>query len=252
MNMISVIAAREFKTLFLSPLAWIILAILQFILAFLFLTQVENFTMIQPQLASIDNAPSLTDITVTPLFGNAGIILLLVTPLLTMRLICEERRNKTLTLLLSAPLSNAEIIIGKYLGSLGLLALIVMLITVMPLSLLIGGTLDFGKLFANVLALLLLVSAFASIGLFMSCVASHPTVAAMGAFGALFVLWILDWSAGLADKHSELLAYLSILRHFQNIQSGLLNTADLSYFLLFISLFILLSIRRLDKERLQK
>ena len=252
MNMILVIAAREFKTLFLSPLAWTILAILQFILAFLFLTQVENFTMIQPQLANMDNAPSLTDITVTPLFGNAGIILLLVTPLLTMRLICEERRNKTLTLLLSAPLSNAEIIIGKYLGSLGLLALIVMLITLMPLSLLIGGTLDFGKLFANVLALLLLVSAFASIGLFMSCVASNPTVAAMGAFGALFVLWILDWSAGLADKRSELFEYLSILRHFQSIQSGLINTADLSYFLLFISLFLLLCIRRLDKERLQK
>jgi ABC-2 type transport system permease protein len=250
MKMILVIAAREFKTLFLSPLAWTILAILQFILAFLFLTQVENFTMIQPQLANMDNAPSLTDITVTPLFGNAGIILLLVTPLLTMRLICEERRNKTLTLLLSAPLSNAEIIIGKYLGSLGLLAMIVALITVMPLSLLIGGTLDFGKLFANVLALLLLVSAFGAIGLFMSCLANHPTIAAMGAFGALFVLWILDWSAGFSDKHSELLAYLSILRHFQNIQSGLLSSTDLCYFLLFISLFILLSIRRLDKERL--
>jgi ABC-2 type transport system permease protein len=252
MTMIFTIAAREFKSLFLSPLAWTILAILQFILAFLFLTQVENFTMLQPQLATMENAPSLTDITVTPLFGNAAIILLLVTPLLTMRLICEERRNKTLTLLLSAPLSNADIIIGKYLGSLGLLAVIVALITLMPLSLLIGGTLDFGKLFANILALLLLSGAFAAIGLFMSCLANHPTVAAMGAFGALFVLWILDWSAGLADKPSGLFQYLSILRHFQAIQSGLLATSDVSYFLLFISLFLLLSVRRLDKERLQK
>jgi ABC-2 type transport system permease protein len=83
-------------------------------------------------------------------------------------------------------------------------------------------------------------------------VAGHPTIAAMGAFGALFVLWILDWSAGLADQRSGLFEYLSILRHFQAIQSGLINTADISYFLLFISLFILLSIRRLDKERLQK
>ncbi len=252
MNMILVIAVREFKTLFLSPLAWTILAILQFILAFLFLKQVETFIMIQPQLATMDNAPSLTDITVTPLFGIAAIILLLVTPLLTMRLICEERRNKTLSLLLSAPLSNTDIIIGKYLGSLGLLALIVLLITLMPLSLLIGGTLDFGKLFANLLALLLLAGAFSSLGLFMSCVAGHPTVAAMGAFGALFLLWILDWSAGLTDKPSELFKYLSTLRHFQNIQSGLINTADIAYFMLFISLFILLSIRRLDKEHLQK
>jgi ABC-2 type transport system permease protein len=250
MNMLLVIAKREFKNLFLSPLAWTILAILQFILAFLFLKQVETFIMIQPQLATIDNAPSLTDLTVTPLFGITAIILLLVTPLLTMRLICEERRNKTLSLLLSAPLSNADIIIGKYLGSYGLLVIIVLLIILMPLSLLIGGTLDFGKLFANLLALLLLSGAFSALGLFMSCVASHPTVAAMGTFGALFLLW--NWSAGLTDKPSELFKYLSILRHFQNIQSGLINTADIAYFLLFISLFLLLSIRRLDKERLQK
>jgi ABC-2 type transport system permease protein len=248
--MITVIARREFKTLFLSPLAWTILAILQFILAFLFLTQVETFTLLQPKLATFDNAPSLTDITVTPLYGNAAIILLLVTPLLTMRLICEERRNKTLTLLLSAPVSDVDIIIGKYLGSLGLLVVLIAMITLMPLSLLLGGTLDIGKLCANCLALLLLSGAFAAIGLYMSCLANHPIVAAMGAFGALFVLWILDWSAGLADKPSVLFKYLSVLRHFQSLQSGLLSTADLSYFLLFISLFLLLSIRRLHKERL--
>ena len=113
-------------------------------------------------------------------------------------------------------------------------------------------TLDFGKLFADFLALLLLASAFSAIGLYMSCLAGHPIVAAMGAFGALFVLWILDWSAGLSDEPSELFKYLSVLRHFQNIQSGLINTVDLCYFLLFISLFLMLSIRRLEKDRLQK
>jgi ABC-2 type transport system permease protein len=252
MSMILTIASREFRTLFLSPMAWTILAILQFILAFLFLTQVEAFTELQPKLATIEGAPGLTDIIVPPLFGNAGIILLLVTPLLTMRLICEERRNKTLSLLLSAPVSNTDIILGKYLGIIGLLLLIIMLITLMPLSLLSGSELDLGKLFANILGLLLLVNAFASIGLFMSCIAGHPTVAAMGTFGALLLLWILDWSAGMNDRRSELFEYLSILRHFQNIQSGLISTADVSYFLLFTAAFIALSIRRLDNDRLQK
>lgn len=252
MNMILIIARREFKTLFLSPLAWTILAILQFILAFLFYSLVEAFIYKQPQLASMDNTLSLTDMTVAPLYGNAGIILLLVTPLLTMRMICEERRNKTLTLLLSAPLSNLDIIIGKYLGIVGLLVVLILMITLMPFSLLVGGTLDFGKLTANILALLLMASAFGAIGLYMSCLAGHPVVAAMGAFGASFVLWILDWSASLSNQPSELIKYLSILRHFQNIQSGLITTADLSYFLLFISLFLMLSIRHLEKERLQK
>lgn len=232
--MMLAIAAREFKTLFLSPMAWTILAILQFILAFLFLSQVETFAMLQPKLAAIEGAPGLTDVVVTPLFGNAAIILLLVTPLLTMRLVCEERRNKTLSLLLSAPVSNSDIIIGKYLGTLGLLLLMVLLTALMPLSLLVGGELDFGKLFANMLALLLLVSAFAATGLFVSCLAGHPTVAALGTFGLLLVLWILDWTTGIEDRRSELFEYLSLLRHFQNIQTGLI------------------SIRRLDNDRLQK
>jgi len=252
MSMISTIASREFKSLFLSPLAWTVLATLQCILAYLFLTQVETFTLIQPKLAVIENAPGLTDIVAIPLYGNAGIILLLVTPLLTMRLICEERRNKTLSLLLSAPISNVDIIIGKYLGILGLLFLMVFLITLMPLSLLVGGELNLGKLAANLLALLLLVTAFTSIGLFMSTIAGHPTVAAMGTFGILLLLWILDWSTSMKDQRSELFEYLSILRHFQNLQSGLISSVDVGYFLLFTATFIVLSIRSLENGRLQK
>ena len=252
MNMILIIASREFKSLFLSPLAWTVLAVLQAILAYTFLTQVETFTLLQSKLAAIEGAPGLTDIVVTPLYGNAGLILLLVTPLLTMRLICEERRNKTLSLLLSAPVSNAEIILGKYFGLLGLLLLAVMLITLMPLSLLTGGELDVGKVAANLLALALLVTAFTATGLFMSAITGHPTVAAMGTFGILLLLWILDWTSGMQDQRSELFEYLSILRHFQNIQSGLISTVDIGYFLLFTATFILLSIRSLDNERLQK
>ena len=252
MSMILTIASREFKSLFLSPLAWTVLAVLQAILAYTFLTQVETFTLLQPKLATIDGAPGLTDIVVTPLYGNAGIILLLVTPLLTMRLICEERRNKTLSLLLSAPISTIDIILGKYFGLLGLLLLIVLLITLMPLSLLTGGELDAGKLVANLLALLLLVTAFTATGLFMSTIAGHPTVAAMGTFGILLLLWILDWTSGMQEQRSELFEYLSILRHFQNIQSGLISSVDISYFLLFTASFLLLSIHSLDNERLQK
>lgn len=250
--MILKIASREFRSLFLSPLAWSILAIIQFILAYLFLSQVETFTVLQPQLAAMENAPGITDIIVTPLYGNAAIILMLVTPLLTMRVICEERRNKTIALLLSAPVSNTAIIIGKYLGILGLLLTIIALITLMPLSLLSGGTLDFGQFAANILALILLVAAFTATGVFMSSLAGHPTIAAMGTFGLLLLLWILDWSAGLKGQDSELLHYLSLLKHFQNLQSGLIGTRDIFYFVLFTATFLILSIRILDNDRLQK
>jgi ABC-2 type transport system permease protein len=252
MSTVFTIAAREFKSLFLSPMAWTILAVLQFVMAFLFLTQVETFTLLQPKLATIEGAPGLTDIVVTPLFGNAAIILLLVTPLLTMRVICEERRNKTLALLLSSPLSNRDIIVGKYLGVLGLLLSIVVMMTLMPLSLLSGGALDLGKLLANVLALSLLVMAFTALGVYMSCIATHPTIAAVTTFGGLLVLWVLDWTAGMSGQWVALFDYLSILKHFQAIQSGLISSVDFVYFALFVYVFIVLSVRRLDNDRLQK
>ncbi len=250
--MIFAIASRELKTLFLSPLAWSILAVLQFILAYLFLSQLETFISFQAQLANIQSAPGITDIVIQPLYGNASIILLLVTPLLTMRLVCEERRNKTLSLLLSAPLSSTEIILGKFFGILAMLMLIIALISLMPLSLTAGSDIDSGKLFCNILALMLLVSAFAALGLYMSCIASHPTIAATCSFGLLLLLWILDWSAGIQGQGSQIIDYLSILKHFQNLQSGLLNSSDIYYFLLFISTFLILSIRRLENDRLQK
>ena len=112
--MIATIAKREFKSFFLSPLAWCLLAIVQFVTAYLFLSQVEAFNLIQPRLAKLSNAPGIADVIIAPLFGNVAIILLLITPLLTMRSISEERRNKTLALLLSAPVSNSQIIqIGR-------------------------------------------------------------------------------------------------------------------------------------------
>ncbi len=250
--MIFTIAIHEFKSHFKTPLAWVLFAVLQIILSYLYLTQVETFDLMQANLVGIDGAPGLTDIVVTPLFSNAAIILLLVTPLLTMRVISEERRNKTLPLLLAAPLSDTDIILGKYLGTLALLWLIVILIALMPLSLLIGGDLDMGKYLANVLAITLLVGAFTSTGLFMSTLVDHPTVAAIGTFGILLILWLFNISKTMSDQPNELLEYLSLLNHFQNIQTGLLSTNDILFFILFVAFFIVSSIYCLANYRSQK
>ncbi len=252
MKMIITIASRELKSLFLSPLAWTLLAVIQFIFAYLFFKYVDAFIAFQGKLASIDNAPGITDVIIAPLYGNAVIILLFITPLLTMRLISEERRNKTLVLLLSAPVYNYQIIFGKYLGLLALFMLIIVLTTLMPLSLLIGGELDTGKFLSNILALMLMLSAFAAVGLYMSCITDNPIIAAINSFGLLLLLWVLDTSDSVRSHSNNLLDYLSILKHFQNMQNGLINSMDLSYFVLFIATFIMLSIYRLEQDRLQK
>lgn len=250
--MIFTLAARELRSMFLSPLAWAILAVMQAILGFMFLSQLDTFLMVQPQLAMLKDGPGLTDIVVAPLLGNAAIVLLLVTPLLTMRLICEERRNQTLSLLFSAPLSMTEIVLGKYLGVLAFLAITLALIALMPLSLLLGGSIDFGMFASGLLGLALLLASFAAIGVYMSSLTTHPAVAAITTFGALLLLWILDWmGGGTGSEGGNVLAYLSMLRHFEPLLKGVFNSGDVAYFALFIITFLVLSVRRLDYDRLQ-
>jgi ABC-2 type transport system permease protein len=244
-----VIAGRELRTLFLSPLAWSILGVIQIILGYMFLAQLDYYVMLQARIAGMEDAPGITDLIAVPLFGNAGVILLLVTPLLTMRLISEERRNRTLSLLFTAPVSMTEIIFGKYLGVFGFLLIMVAMIALMPLSLLAGGGLDMGKLAACVMALILLLAGFAAVGLYMSALASQPTIAAISTFGALLLLWIIDWTGNSAGG---VLEYLSLLRHYESLLKGLVSTTDLVYFLLFTLTFLVLSVHRLDNDRLQK
>lgn len=251
MNSIMTIAWREFRSLFLSPLAWSILAILQFILAYLFLSDLDGFNSIQSRLSGIDGAPGLTDLVIVPLYSHAAILLMLLTPLLTMRLICQERRNKTLVLLLASPISNTEIIIGKFLGVLGLLILLIMLISLMPLSLLLGGTLDFGKLASNLFGIILLVSTFTALGVLMSSLATHPTIAAFSSYGVLIFLWVADVSFAWDEQANAILQAIALLPHFQNFQSALISSADVAYFILVTTLMLKLSIHQLEKERLQ-
>ncbi len=247
--MILTIAKREFRSMFLSPLAWVILAVIQIILAWSFLTSVDYFFNIQSELTTLSNAPGVTDLVATPLLEVASIILLMIMPLLTMRLISEEKRNKTISLLLSAPVSISEIVIGKYLGLLFFISTILLLIIAMPLSLSIGTELDFIKLLSGALGLFLMLAAFSAAGLYMSSLTDNPIIAAMSTFGLLLFLWLLNNNTG--DGGTNILNYLSLHTHFAPLLRGILNTSDIAYFLLFIVGFIVLTVRQLETQRLQ-
>ncbi|MCB0074408.1 MAG: ABC transporter permease subunit, partial [Caldilineaceae bacterium] len=126
--MIFAITARELRGFFLSPLAWTLLAVVQGLLAWIFLVLVDDFRDLQGRLAALDNAPGVTDLVAAPLFRVAAWMLLLLVPLLTMRLLSEERRTGTLDLLLSAPVGSAAIVLGKYLGAMLFLSSMIALI----------------------------------------------------------------------------------------------------------------------------
>lgn len=246
--MIFTIAAKELRSLFGSPLAWVILAVLNAVIAYIFLLQIDAFNAIQSQLAQLSNAPGITEIIVAPLFGSIVIVLLMVTPLLAMRLIAEERRHRTLTLLLSAPISMTEIVLGKFLGLFLFLCAVIALTLLMALSLYAGGTLDLGLIAANLAGTILLAASFTAIGLYISSLTSHPVIAAIGSLGALLGLWVVGMAGSEPDN---LLVQLSLIKHFESFNKGLIDSGDVVYFLLCIGLFLVLAVRRLDQDRLR-
>jgi ABC-2 type transport system permease protein len=248
--MLFTIALRELKNLFLSPLAWAILAVVQLIMAYLFLSQLDTYMLLQPRLAGIEGAPGVTDIIVAPVLQTVGFLLLLLAPAITMRVFSDEKRNRTLSLLLSAPVSMTEIVLGKFLGVTLFFVLLLVMLAAMPLSLYAGTTLDAGKLAAGFLGLALLLASFAAVGLYMSTLTDQPVIAAISSFGLLLLLWIIDWSAGGREEMSGLFHYLSLQNHLTSFLKGLFSSADLVYYLLLIGTFLTLRIRRLDQQRL--
>lgn len=244
--MIFTIARREITSMFLSPLAWIILAVIQGILGWMFLAQIENFYLLQPQLAHLQSVPGVTDIIIAPIFSLAAIILLMIMPLITMRTLAEEKKNKTINLLFSAPISITQLVLGKFLGLIYFVLILCSLLMLMPLSLYLGTQLDAGKLLSIFIGMVLLLSSFAAIGLYLSSLTDNQTIAAVSTFGALLMLWIIEWSSSAQN----LFHYLSLLAHHQPLLAGEFSSTDVSYFLLIIILFVGLTIRQLDGDRL--
>lgn len=237
--------------MFNSPLAWSVLAVLQFILAMIFLSRVEEFVGVyQQQIATLENAPGATFFIVSPVYLWAGIIMLAVMPVLTMRLFAEERMNKTLVLLQSSPLSSSQIVWGKYLGILLFVLLFIGMLSLMPLFLSLGTELDWGTILSSSLGLFLLLASFAAAGMFLSSMTSQPVIAAVSSFGFLMFLVVLYLSGGSQSNNSELFIYLSHFSHFETFVRGVIDSSDLIYYVLFIFGFVFLTVRKLDNDRL--
>lgn len=244
-NNIVLIASNELRRLFKSPLAWIILATVQFLLAIFFYLLLSQY--MQPAAAT---GAGLTEIVVSGMYQIAGVIMLLVSPLLTMRLITEERRLGTIKLLFSSPISITELVLGKYLGMVAFYCLMLMMISLMPASLLFGTQLDLGQIASGLIGLLLLMSSFAAIGLFISSLTKQPATAAISTFGVLFLLWIINIAgSNSSESTAAIFSYFSLLKHYTSLLNGVFNSADVLFYIFVSLFFILLSIWRLDGER---
>lgn len=244
--MIRAIARKEFRSLFSSPSTWWMLAVMQFLFAWFFFGRMDDYLQVQAQLAQLSNAPGATISVAAPLCSVLALMLMVLIPLFTMRLIAEERRNRTWVLLLTAPVSATQIVLGKFLGLMTLLVLIVAGCAAMLATLMLGTHADIGLMLSNILGVVLLAASYAALGLYFSALNKQPIIAATTALGLSFGLWLLELTA--SDNRSFLRA-ISPNAHFQNLNVGLINSADLIYFVLFISTLLWLTIRHLNDER---
>ena len=245
--MIRLLAMRELRSLFSMPSTWFMLAGLQFIFAWFFLARLDAFLEIQPQLAQLANPPGVTATVAAPVFNTVALLLMMLVPMFTMRLIAEERRSQTFALLLSAPLSGRHIVLGKFLGLMGFLVVLVASVPLMLYTMALGTSLDHGLLLSNMLGLLLLAASYVALGLYVSALTTQPVIAAIGALAASVGLWLADIGATAEDSPWHA---ISPFNHFQNFNAGLLDSDDAAFFVLFSLFFLLLAMRRIRNNRI--
>jgi len=239
---------REIKAYFSSILAWVLMSVYLLIVGFIVSFSVEDFADMSMAAMRGMGQMRVMEQLVPPLLTTMGFLLLFFLPLLTMRLFAEERRSGTLDLLLTYPLTEAQIIAGKFLASLSVVG--VMLAFTVSGFIMMGRltTLDWPVIGIGYVGLLLLSAAFLAYGMWASSLTSSQLVAAVTTYGGLLMLWILsgvDRSGALRDKFGD----LSALAHLNNLTKGVLDTQDVVYFAALVALFLFLTARVLESRK---
>ncbi|MFC1897727.1 ABC transporter permease [Chloroflexota bacterium] len=234
MRNLTTIALKEFKSYLSSPMAYVVTSIFLMLTGFLF--SISSVTYLETSIKGF--------------LGTGSILLLLLASVLTMRLLAEERKMGTLELLLTAPLRDSEVIVGKFLGSLGILTAMLALTFYYPILLMCFGDPDWGPIVTGYLGLFLIGSVSLAVGLFASSLTSNQIVAAVVAGGIIFALWFVGMAADvLPEALGEIIGYLSLSYHFPDFMRGIIDTRGIIYYLSITVLFLFLATRSLESSR---
>jgi ABC-2 type transport system permease protein len=244
---------KEIRLYFTSPVAYVVLTIFLLIAGYFFYSIFAFFTLASMQAAmnpAFGRDLNVTDGVMRPLFSNISVILLLLMPIITMRLFAEERKSGTIELLLTYPVRDGAVLIGKYLAALTLYAVMLALTLLYPGVIAYFARLESGPLLTGYLGLLLMGAMFLAIGVLASSLTENQIVAAISTFGVLLVLWVIGWSADYAGGATgKVLAHLSILEHYDGFARGIIDTRDVIYYLDFTALALFLTLRSLEARR---
>jgi ABC-2 type transport system permease protein len=193
---------------------------------------------------------NLNEMVVEPSLQNMSVILLMIIPIITMRSFADEKKMKTFRLLLSSPVHLREIILGKFLACMIVVAVMILLSSYSVGFLFLLGEPELGPVVTGYLGVLLMAGCFVSVGIFASSLTDNQIVAAVLTFGFSLFMWVIGWGAQAAGSTTgQVLQYLSIVDHLDRFLKGLVDTSDLVYYLSFILFNLFLCHRVLDSNR---
>ncbi len=243
---------RELRAYFHSAIAYVLIVGFLLITGYFFYAGVAQYAMYSMQAMQnpVLMKMNLMDWLISPLLGNMAVIFILVAPLLTMRLLSEERRTGTIELLLSYPVTDFSVVMAKFLAAWTMISVILGL-TLVHIGILVWLSDPYLPAVAvGYLGMFLLCGGFVAVGMLASAATENQIVAAVASFAGLLFLWVLGWSSAVVGEQAgPILESFSLTTRLQNFSRGLIDTSDVAYFILFIGFFLFVSIRVLEAKR---
>jgi ABC-2 type transport system permease protein len=252
MGNVIAIAQKELRSYFASPIAYIVIGLWALLYGYFFVAILGFFVRQSMQMMQMQGpqAMNVNQQLIRPLLQNVTILVLFLMPMVTMRTYSEEKRSGTIELLLTSPVTDFQIIMGKFLGAVALYA-IMLAVTLVHLGLLfIYGNPEWKPILTAYIGLLLLGSCFISLGLLISSLTKNQIVAGMVTFAVFLMLWVITWIGSFSGPTvDKLTQYLSIIDHYDDFGKGVLDTTHVIYYLSFITFGLFLTAKSVDSER---
>ncbi len=256
MRNVLTIAGRELRSIFVSPIAYVVMTGFLLLGGWFFFNLLARFNLLVSMYSSFQGGAeamqrlNVNEFVLAPLFHNLSVVLVILIPMITMRGFAEEKRAGTYELLLTSPVATWEIVLGKFVGMVAFISLMVALTSIYGLILWIYGNPEVGIMVSGYLGLLLLAITFVTIGLFASSLTENQIIAAVTGLVMLLLLFVIAWPADSAGKVvGDVLRYVSVTEHFAGLVKGVIDSKSLVYFVTMIAGWLFLTQRSVESIR---
>ena len=252
MRNVWIICRKELRSYFVSPVAYLLLTMFAVIFGFFFWSSLGYFVFasMEAQLRGQPLPMNLNEQIIRPLLSNISVVGLFFIPMITMRLFAEEKRTGTIELLVTSPVRDLEVILGKWLAAMTLYGCMLLFSALNFAFLFRYGNPDWKPLAVGYLGLLLQAGGLLAIGTFISTLTRNQIIAGAATFAACLLLWVLQWVSGYeVAAWAQVLSYMSVVTHFESFAKGVLDSKDVIFYVTLIFLGLFLTARSMESLR---